>query len=324
VNHVWGTGDHDSVQATQIFSDAMTWLWKDWPAAPKAGLGSEQLQQILIPGQDWKLVADGLRSTDGPATDAAGEVFFNDGRSGKTLKIGPDEKLSDFVADTHRGAGEAFGPDGRLYEVAMGTDQIIAYDSAAKPTVIADGIHGNDLVVAADGGVYVTNSPAKEGDIGKVWYISPKNEKKVVDPNIKFPNGLALSPDQSLLYVGDYRSHWVYSYQIQPDGSLALKQKFDDLYVPDWADDSADDGMRMDQDGRLYVTTRVGIQVCDQAGRVIAIIPTPNGHVSNLTFGGPNFDTLYATCGDKVYSRQLKIRGAMSFQPPIKPAPPKL
>jgi sugar lactone lactonase YvrE len=94
--------------------------------------------------------------------------------------------------------------------------------------------------------------------------------------------------------------------------------------VPDTADDSGADGLRVDQDGRLYVATRMGIQICDQAGRVNAIVPTPNGRVSNLAFAGENFDTLVAMCGDKVYQRKLKVRGAMGFRPPVKPTPPRL
>ena len=62
----------------------------------------------------------------------------------------------------------------------------------------------------------------------------------------------------------------------------------------------------------------------DQAGRVNCIIPTLNGRVANLSFGGENFDTLFATCGDKVYKRKLKVKGANAFEPPHKPAPPRL
>ena len=59
--------------------------------------------------------------------------------------------------------------------------------------------------------------------------------------------------------------------------------------MPDTADDAGADGIRVDRDGRLYVTTRMGIQVCDQAGRVNCIIPTPNGRIANLCFGGAGF-----------------------------------
>ncbi len=145
-----------------------------------------------------------------------------------------------------------------------------------------------------------------------------------MDTGLKFANGITLSPDQSLLYVADYGSRWVYSFQIQPDGSLAYKQKYYHLHVPDTADDSGADGMRVDRDGRLYVATRMGIQVCDQAGRVNCIIPTPNGLISNLCFGGSDFQTLFATCNDRVYKRKLKVKGVNAFQPPFKPTAPRL
>lgn len=324
VTHVWGDGGHNGQHATELFPDAMRWLWKDWPRPVAVGAGSPPLREILIPGEEWRLVAEGYKFTEGPAVNAQGEVFFNDVPNSKTYRLGGDGRPAEYLADSHKGDGQAFGPDGRLYAVAGATEQIIAYDAQGKGTVIADGFRGNDLVVRHDGGVYVTNPGWNGTDPSKVWYISPQGEKKVVDTGLKFSNGLCLSPDQSLLYVADSRSHWVYSYQISPDGSLVNKQKYFHLHVPDSADDSGADGMRTDQQGRLYVATRMGIQVCDQAGRVNCIIPTPNGRVSNLCFGGPSFDTLYATCGDKVFARKVKVHGANGHQQPIKPEKPRL
>jgi sugar lactone lactonase YvrE len=324
VNHSWGDGGHNGKHATEIFADATRWLWKDWPAPVKSGPGSPQLQEILIPGEDWKLVAEGYKFTEGPAVNEKGEVFYNDVPSSKTYKVGLDGQVSVFLPETQKGDGQRFGPDGRLYSVAGGADQIVAYDASGKVQVIADGFRGNDLVVRHDGNIYVTNPGWNGTDPSKVWLIKPSGEKQVVDTGLRFSNGLTLSPDQSLLYVADSRSHWVYSYQIQPDGTLGHKQRYYHLHVPDTADESGADGMRVDRDGRLYVATRMGLQVCDQAGRVNAIIPTPNGKVSNLCFGGPDFDILFATCGDRVYRRKVKVHGANSFQPPIKPATPRL
>ncbi len=324
VNHAWGDGGHNGKHATQVFPDAMRWLWKDWPAPVKAGAGSPQLKDILLPGEDWQLVAEGYKFTEGAAVNAKGEVFFNDVPASKTYKVGLDGKVSVFLEDSKRGDGQLFGPDGRLYAVAGGANQIIAYDAAGAPTVIAEGFRGNDLVVRHDGGMYVTNPGWDGKEPSKVWYISPKGEKRVVDTGLKFSNGITLSPDQTLLYVADSRTHWVYSYQVQADGSLAFKQRYYHLHVPDSADDSAADGMRVDRDGRLYVATRSGLQVCDQAGRVNCIVPTPNGKISNLTFGGANFDTLFVTCGDRVYTRKVKVKGANAFEAPFKPAAPRL
>jgi gluconolactonase len=324
VQHEWGDGGHNGQHGTKLFPDAMRWLWKDYPQPVKAGLGSQPLQQILIPGEDWKLVADGYRFTEGPAANAKGEVFFNDIPNSKAYKIGLDGKVTPFADDTKRANGQAFGPDGKLYAVATGASQIVSYDAAGKSRVFVEGLAGNDIAIRHDSGMYVTK-PSREPNVAnEVWHIDAKGQKRVVDQGLKFANGITLSPDQTLLYVADFGSHWVYSYQIQPDGSLTAKQKYYHLHAPDTADDAGADGIRTDRDGRLYVASRLGIQICDQAGRVNCILPTPNGRVANLAFGGANFDILYATCGDRIYSRKVKVQGANAFQPPIKPAAPRL
>ncbi len=323
VEHIWGTGGHNGTHATEVFPDAMRWLWKGWPAKVKAGAGSSQLKEILIPGEEWQLVGEGYKFTEGPAANANGEVFFNDIPNDIAYKVGLDGKVSTFAKDTKRGNGQCFGPDGRLFVAAPGAGAVLAYDPNGKATEFAVGISGNDLVVLHDGSMYVTQ-PGSGNNPSLVWYVSAKGEKKVVDEGLKFANGVTTSPDQSLLYVAEARSHWVYSYQIQADGSLAHKQKYYHLQVPDTADDAGADGMRCDADGRLFVATRMGVQVCDQAGRVNCIIPTPNGRCANVCFGGADMKTLYATCGDKVYKRKLKVTGSPTFREPKKPTAPRL
>ncbi len=338
VKHEWGDGGHNAEHATKIFPDAMRWLWKDWPEPIKAGAGSPQLKQILIPGEDWKLVAEGLRFADGPAANAKGEVFFSDAPADKTYKISVEGERSTFSeriqgASRLGASGQAFGPDGRLYAIArMG--QVVAFDNNGIARTITQGISGSDLVVRSDGAIFVTEPAQKAGDSCTIYRVNLKGEATEVDserridnalnPGLRYATGITLSPDQSLLYVADAWSHWVYSYQIQSDGSLAHKQRFFHLHMPDTAEDSRARGLRCDRDGRLYVATRMGIQVCDQAGRVNCIIPTPNGRVSNLCFSGEKFDTLFATCGDRVYSRKVQVQGANAWQPPHKPAAPRL
>lgn len=325
VNHVWGEGGHNGKQATEIFADALTWLWQGWPQPVVAGVTSNALlQSLLIPGEDWQLVGASYQFTEGPAANARGEVFFNDIPASKTYKVGLAGEVSEFIADSKKANGMVFGPEGRLYAVASGTDQILAYDAHQHVTVVAAGFNGNDIAARCDGGLYVTNPDGKAHTPSKIWFIAPNGAKQVVDTGLKFANGLALTPDQSLLLVADSRTHWLWSYQVQPDGTLACKQRYGWLHVPDTAEDSGADGIRMDREGRLFVATRLGIQVCDQAGRVNAIIPTPNGRIANLCFGGENFDTLFATCGDKVFKRRVNTRGINAFEPPFKPAPPRL
>ena len=185
VNHDWGTGGHSGEHATRIFPDAMRWLWKDWPRPVKAGAGSQQIQEILRPDEGWTLVAEGYRFTEGPAANEKGEVFFNDIPNSKAYKIDLDGKVSPWLSDTKQANGQAFGPDGRLYAAAA--NEVLAYDAAGKPTVIAEGFHGNDLVVRHDGGIYVTNPVRGGAEPSKVWYISPKGEKRVVDTGLELP-----------------------------------------------------------------------------------------------------------------------------------------
>jgi len=83
-------------------------------------------------------------------------------------------------------------------------------------------------------------------------------------------------------------------------------------------------GLCVDRDGRLYAATSLGIQVCDQAGRVNVILPTPVKGAAALTFGGPDFDVLYAAIDGRVYQRRVKPRGAFAFEAPHKPAAPRL
>lgn len=327
VNHVWGEGGHNGKHGTAVFPDAMRWLWKGWPEPVKsaAPTKNDYLSTLLIPGESWQLVSEGYKLSEGAAVNAKGEVWFTDIPNSKAYKISLDGKVTLSRENTNRANGQAFGPDGRLYAVASGTQQVLAYDEAGAASVIADGIAGNDLVVAHNGNIYVTNPPGgASNDPSKVWLIKPDGGKQVVDSGLRFANGIALSPDQSLLYVADYRSHWVYSYTILPDGTLANQQRYYWLHQPDTIDQSSADGMKVDRDGRLYVATALGVQICDQAGRVNAIIPTPNGRITNLVLGGEKFDTLYATCVDKVYKRKLRTTGANAWGAPNKPTAPRL
>ncbi len=321
VEHVWGVGGHNGRHATAIFPDAMRWLWKDWPQPIKAGVNSQQpVMNILIPGEEWQMVSEGHRFTEGPAVNTTGEMFFTDIPNNRIHKIGLDGKVTIFAESTGGANGLMFGPDGRLYACANGKKQIVAYGADGKAAVVADELESNDIAITLNGRIYVSDPRSR-----KVWLVAPDGQKREVDAGINRPNGVLLSSDQSLLYVADTAGQLVYSFQIRPDGSLAHKQPYFHLHIPEGTTESGADGMTVDTDGRLYVATRMGLQVCDQAGRVNAIIAKPQrATLSNAVFGGPGLDQLYVTCGDKVYRRKVKTKGVLSFQSPIKPAPPGL
>ncbi len=328
VTHVWGDNPHSGKHAAALFPDAMRWLWKGWPEPVKNGpTGNDYLNQILIPGEGWEVAKDHMTGADGLAVNAQGEVFFCDTGAEKTFKIGLDGAITPVLAASHHVTGQAFGPDGKLYAVVGNDATAVVYADGGMgaATELARGARGNDLVVAHNGNVYFTNPPPRTStEPSKVWLIRPGAAAQVVDTGIRFANGITLSADQSLLFVDDSFSHWVYSFVIQPDGTLANREKYFRLYQPEAADQSGADGMHSDREGRLYVTSTLGIQVCDQAGRVECIIPTPNHHVVSVTLGGAHFDTLYAGCGSTLYRRKVKVAGANGWDEPNQPAPPHL
>jgi gluconolactonase len=253
--------------------------------------------QVLIPGEDWQLVSEGHKSTDGPAVNANGEIFFTDPQNNRIVRIGKDGRPAAFADATNGANGMMFGPDGRLYAGATRTKQIVAYDGSGKAQVLADDVPSNELAVNVKGDLYFTDSANK-----KIWFLPKGGKPRVVDEGIEFPNGVLFSPDQTLLYVSDYVGQLSWAFQIQPDGSLVHKQRYFYIHMPDAATRSAADGMAVDTDGRVYIATALGVQV----------------------FGGPNFDELYVTNGDKVYKRKTKVKGVVSWKAPIKPPPPRL
>jgi sugar lactone lactonase YvrE len=300
VEHSWGEGGHSGAHGTAIFPDAMRWLWKGWPEPPKAGRSrNNTLNQILLPGERWQ-AADG--AAPGPlAVARGGEVRLD--RAG--------EKGRKAVA-------RAFGPDSRLY--SAGSDgRITIAETSGRAAQVADGIRAGHLVVSSSGNLYATE-PAR----GRVWLVAPGGKKQVVDEGIDRPTGVTLSPDQTLLYVADAATHWVYSYQVQPDGTLRHKQQYYWLHIPDDRDESEAGGMCVDREGRLYVSTNLGVQVCDQPGRVNCILPVPGGAVSAVALGGPAGDTLHAVAGGKLYRRKLGAKGAYAWDTPNRPPVPGL
>ena len=323
VRSEWGDGEHNSRHATEIFPQAVTWLWRDWPVPIKAnpeGKSRQDVFQVLTPSDDWQLVSEGHRGTDGPAVNAKGELFFSDPSNNKIHKIGLDGKVTLFADNTNGANGMMFGPDGRLYTGATRSKQIVAYDPDGKVTVIAENATVNDLAINVKGDIYYSETAAK-----RIWLVPKGGAARVVDEGIDSPNGVLFSPDQTLLYVSDYVGGLSWAFQIQADGSLAHKQRYFYVHMPDAATRSAADGMAVDADGRVYIATGLGVQVFDQIGKCHAILPAPNrAALSNVEFAGANFDELYVTNGDKVFKRKTKVKGVLSWRPPIKPAPPRL
>lgn len=316
VNHVWGEEAHSDKHATAVFPDAMRWLWKDWPQPVVTGESQNTfLKAILQPGQDWHAAAGNYESDGAIATDPTGTLVFSDAKDRETQKLLADGQVTHEAMTSGEYSALAYGPDGRRYLSQTGNISILTSDGHSS--TIADGIDAQYLIVTHDGTIYATEAGDGE-DGGKVWLIHANGQKQLIDTGLNHPSGIAISPDGLWLAIAESKTHWGYSYRVQPDGSVQDKQHFYWFHVPDTADDSGAEGWVMDRDGRLYAATRMGVQVFDRNGRVRAILPLPGGRVTGLTFGGVDFDTLYVSCADhRIYSRKLKVKGIVPGALPI-------
>jgi sugar lactone lactonase YvrE/enterochelin esterase-like enzyme len=318
---VTGTLGHTGSHAAAIFPYIMRWLWRGYPApiAKPAPKGDERtISGMLSPGHDWEVVSEGHQNLQAAAPDKEGNLFFADAKANKIFKIAPDGKETLFKDDAGGPTGLMFGADGRLFVAEEARKRIVAYSPTGARQVIAEGFTPNDLAVSSKGDIYATEFPT-----GKIWFIPKGGQKRSVHEAHWTPNGVRFSPDESLLLVADTVTRWVWSFQVETDGSLINGEAYYHLELPDDVPAgpirSGADGMTLDTLAHVYVTTNMGIQVCDQAGRVVGIIRTPV-EVSNLVFGGPDMHTLYATGGGKLYKRVLNRQGFLpwqTFKPPM-------
>ncbi|MBK9171323.1 MAG: SMP-30/gluconolactonase/LRE family protein [Bryobacterales bacterium] len=318
---VVGNEGHNMKHGGPLLPDALRWVWRDW-TRPVAKPLTSFASRFVDPSIEWERVSSGHKFTEGPAVDPDGNVYFSDIPNNRIHRIDhASGRVSVFKEDTGGANGLMFGPDGRLYACQNGKRRIVAYDRNGAESVIAEGAGSNDLAVTTGGEVYFTEPQAK-----RVWFVNRQGEKRVVHEGIAFPNGVGLSPDQSLLLVADSVNRWVWSFQVQADGSLVHGLPFHRLEIEDETSEgqtrSGADGFTVDSEGFVYVCTRLGLQISDPAGRTSAVLLKPGGkNISNAVFAGPSLDTLYVTAGDHVYRRPMKRQGVFPWKPSQPPKP---
>lgn len=262
----------------------------------------------LVSAQPWQLLGQGYQLTADSAVDKQGNVFFTDARNNRILKIDLEGKISTWKEGSNGTHGIALGADGRLYGGQHERKRIVAFSSDGTESVITEGVQTHHLTVTSRNDIYFSEAPAH-----KVWMVDSTGNTRVVHQGINWPRGLRGSPDQLSLVVNDAQTRSVWTFQIQPDGSLINGRPFYQLETRDGASASDAGGMAFDSEGFLYVATNIGVQVCDPMGRVIAIIDAPASEgVSAVFFGGPALQWLYATDGNRMYRRPAKRYGAIT------------
>jgi enterochelin esterase family protein len=275
----------------------------------------DKLSPILIAGEDWQPVVTGLGFADALSFDPAGNVYFANLRKGKeasmppgVYRLTPDGKTTKLTDATRSGSKP--GPDGKTLYVCGGDRVATMPIEGGAETILAEKtVKPNDLVVTKDGRIYFTDTGRHQ-----ITLIDPQGkEPKPVDVGIKAPNGIGLSPDGKTLLVSDYNGVNVWTFAIQPDGSLADKKAAMTMKAPDKKPDVAGgDGMTTDTAGRAYVTTSLGVQIFAPSGELLGILPKPKEtSLVSAGFGGEGLSYLYLACGDTIYRRKTQAKGSV-------------
>lgn len=300
---------HNGKHGGELFSDALTWLWRDETHETafdvSAPLGGDRaLRRQLIPGEGWSVVADGLGFADAPCTDTGENFYFCDMKAPAVSRVSAADGARQTLV-TEAVSGLEFGADGRLYGCQGAKQRVIAIDVATgKVEVIATGVAPNDLAITPDGFLFFTDT--KAGEVKRV--VIATGEVSVAAQGLAGPNGIALSRDGGTLAVSEYRGEHVWTFRVNPDGTLDAGMPTMTLRRGD-GPEARGDGMAVDAADRYYVTTAVGIQVFDPTGRLSGVMATPNPAkpLTSCILAGPGHEYLYVTNGDTIFRRRLKI-----------------
>jgi gluconolactonase len=271
-------------------ADALRWVWKEYP------------KPVVKRSPEWEFVGEGYQLTGDTTVDRAGNVFFTDAHHNRIYKIDTGGKIALWKEDSGGAHGIAAGPDGRLHAGQHDRKRIVALEPNGAEAIVAEGIQTHHLAVTARNEVYYADAPNRT-----VWLIDAEGKRRAVTRELSWPHCLLLSPDQSMLLVDDSHTRWVWSFQIEHDGSLTDGQPFYRLEAADDTAETEPGGMAFDANGLLYVATGLGVQICDRQGRVVKILNPPGKDgLTSVFFAGSKSEWLYITDFERIYRRPFR------------------
>jgi gluconolactonase len=286
--------------------------------APALAQSSAGILAVVAPGIVPQLVQEGFTFTEGPVGTAEGTLYFSDIRVNKTYLLEAGGKIAVVRENTNGGNGLALTKDGHLLTAEGDGKRISRLDAGGKVSTVTDGIEGhpllapNDLIVDAKGGIYFTDPgprPVVPGRVVHVYYLPPgAKEPIVIDDKVARPNGLTITADGKTLIVDDTLGTTVFAYDIQADGTVANKRTFAELRDIPAGQESVADGLALDREGRIYITTIKGVQVFDRDGQYLGTIAIAR-QPANVAFGGPDKRTLYITAREGLYQFSTLSQG---------------
>ena len=294
------------------------------------------MDQIVGPNPKIFKLAEGFQFTEGPIWVPDGEyLLFSDPNSNVIYEY-KDGDLAVFrqpsgyagadIADYGQPGSNGLTLDtqGRLTINEHGNRRVTRLEKDGTLTVLADRYQGkrlnspNDLVYKSDGALYFTDppfglpkfydDPRKELPYSGVFRVAPDGKLQLLNADLKGPNGIAFSPDERYLYVGNWdpEKKVVMRYDVQPDGSLANGRVFFDMTAAPGED--ALDGVKVDLAGNLYVSGPGGLWVISAAGKHLGTIKAPK-HIHNVAWGDTDGKTLYLCARSGLYRMRLGIAG---------------
>lgn len=283
-----------------------------------------------IPGigpiEPLKQLHTGFEFVEGPAAVGA-ELFFTDIPKARVHKLDAKGQLS--VWKEHSGHANGLMARGNELLACQMDGRLVAWSLDGKQERVLASEHDskrfnapNDLVVDREGGVYFTDPafrapmPLPQGKT-RVYYLPPQGVVLPLVDDLPNPNGIILSPDEKTLYVIPSGQAEMMVYPVESPGKLGRGQVFCSLRQAPGQKNGGGDGLAIDQQGNLYITSKLGIQVFDSAGKLLGILEVPE-QPANVTFGGPDRQTLYVTARKSLYSARMQAVGH-SFAAPLPP-----
>jgi len=275
-------------------------------------------------GSDAKLetVATGFGFTEGPMWDPAGFLYVSDETINKIFRVYPDGRKEEVIS-LGDPDGNTFDRRQRLIDCASVLRAIIEVTPDGKYKVLADRYEGkrlnspNDVIVGPDGALYFTDptldlvaGEKQEIPFQGVYRLDDSGNLRLLTRDLGQPNGLAFSPDGKKFYVDDDEKRNIRVYDVAADGTLTNGRIFGEEHGG--KGDGVPDGIKVDDKGNLFVTGPKGIWVWDANGNHLGTIVMPE-QPANLTWGDPQYDTLYITATTSVYRLKTKTRGFVPY-----------
>ena len=257
--------------------------------------------------------------TEGPAPDTNGNLYFSDIPANKIYKIDAAGKVSVFRETSNHSNGLMVNAKGEIVACEMDGAIVALSPDGKDRRVIADRYEGkrfnapNDLVLDKAGGVYFTDpsfrapKPLPQGKTC-VYYADAKGTVTRLIDHLPNPNGVLLSPDEKTLYVLPSGQKQMMAYPVEEPGKIGKGKVFCELEQPKPGSNGGGDGGTVDSKGNVYITSAIGLQVFDPAGKPLGTIKFPE-QPSNATFGGKDMKTLYVTARTSLYTCPMEIAG---------------